>query len=89
MAAYVTATGNGSGRGRPPSLPENVMLTNRLLLQLGLLRKSFNMTHEHLLSIAEKVTALKFGPDCPHLSQREDGFPDICVCKTRLPVPSD
>ena len=55
MSKHHAAIGPGSGRGRPHSLPPPSTVTNRLVLQLALLKEDFHLTWPQVYDTAARV----------------------------------
>jgi len=62
MLHHAEGIGPGSGRGRPPALPavSGTIITNRLLLQLGMLRHQMQMTWVWLYDFVHKLLSQCF-----------------------------
>ena len=55
MSKHHAGKAPGSGRSRPPNLPPPSTVTNRLVLQLALLREDFNLTWAQVYDTSARV----------------------------------
>ena len=83
MLHHAEGIGPGSGRGRPPALPAvpGTIITNRLLLQLGMLRHQMQMTWVWLYDFVQKLFPRSFEvlPQLNHLILKtEKKVPGTC-----------
>lgn len=81
MKCHAEGIGPGSGRGRPPALPTDsgCTITNRLLLQLGMLRHQMQMSWVWLEDMAGKLLPQNFRKVLPQLNN--------LILKTERKVP--